>query len=116
MNTTTPIPAPDSKPEARLLECPYCGARFQYSWKLYWKAPFNILKCPSCRKNLKLKMPGWCYLLIFASMFAVMLAPLFFVFGRNPQIAGGALLVGVAFGVIIDKCLGARFGELVKVE
>jgi uncharacterized Zn-finger protein len=115
---TPPLPAPDSKPEVRLLECPYCHAKFELTWKLYFKqTPFNKLRCPYCRNRTKIKEPWWSIVITAAAIIAAM-APIMLTHDarENWFLTGAALLLGGLVGLNVNRYCSARFGVLTKTK
>jgi hypothetical protein len=116
---TPPIPSswPEPQPNTQTLQCPHCEHWFELSWRLYWKAPFGILKCPSCRLSSKIKQPWWTYVLtgiggLLGSAFACV--DLYFTAGFKSLIPLGGGAGFIIVSISLDKHFGIRYGKLVK--
>jgi hypothetical protein len=124
VNNTPPIPAPNSKPAPRLLECSYCHGKFELTWKLNLPLLFSSkFRCPCCKNKTLFKVPlrllilSWIimFVLTFSVMALVMISlKIIFHWSDNILIFWASVLFGLLCLTFISRFCNARFGVLTK--
>ena len=129
-----PLPSPTgpwAKPPAApktdgLLACPYCGHRFPLTWKRYFMAGLNKVRCPQCNEQCRFQVTlaycGW-WLVGFIAVIildgaAVVMTWLILRRTPSPEEAIAAIICVapalIGAGWYADKSITVRYKPLIK--
>src|SRR5712692_9457008 len=98
------------------MTCPHCSEHFPLTWPRYWGAPFGKHSCPRCGNTSKLGLTSG-YVAVTLSFWIVITAVAIIAsFALDDRVTGwywfGTFLVGLIFGLPIDKWLDQRLRTL----